>query len=48
VTVPPGVGVPQFMELRACVHELSEYTPMFADVDTVPVVVKIEFADKAA
>ena len=34
--VPPGVKVPQFMELRGMVHALSEYTPKFADVDTAP------------
>lgn len=35
--VPPGVKVPQFMELREVVHALSEYTPKFADVDNAPV-----------
>lgn len=32
----PAVRVPQFMELRVVVHALFAYTPMFADVDTVP------------
>lgn len=34
--VPPAVKVPQLMELRGVVQSLSEYTPKFADVDTVP------------
>ena len=34
--VPPGVRAPQFMVLRGMVHALSEYTPKFADVVTVP------------
>ena len=33
MVVPPGVKVPQFMELREVVHALLEYTPKFADVD---------------
>ena len=33
--VSPGVKVPQFMELRGMVHALLEYTPKFAEVDTV-------------
>ena len=37
MTTPPGVNVPQFMELRGVVHALLEYTPKFADVVTVPV-----------
>ena len=35
--VPPGVKVPQLMELMGVVHVLSEYTPKFGDVDTAPV-----------
>jgi hypothetical protein len=34
---PPGVKVPQFMELWGVVHALLEYTAKFADVVTVPV-----------
>ena len=34
--VRPAVMVPQFMEVRSVVHELSEYKPIFADVDTAP------------
>ena len=37
MVVPPGVKVPQFMELREVVHALLEYTAKPADVDTVPV-----------
>jgi hypothetical protein len=47
--VPPGVKVPQFTELREVVHALSEYTPKFADVDTVPTEdtdVDVEMAEK--
>ena len=46
--VPPAVKVPQFMELRGCVHPLSEYTPKFADEDTVPVEYKGEDVLRAA
>jgi hypothetical protein len=41
VLVPPGVKVPQVMELRGWVHALSEYTPKFAEVDTVPAEAKL-------
>jgi hypothetical protein len=37
MAVPPAVKVPQFIELRGVVHALLEYTPKFADADTVPV-----------
>jgi len=39
--VPPGVKVPQLTEPREVVHALSEYTPKFADVDTVPLEAKV-------
>jgi hypothetical protein len=38
---PPGVKVPQLMELRGWVHPLSAYTAKFADVDTVPLEAKV-------
>ncbi len=41
MAVPPGVKVPQGMELREVVHPLLEYTPKFADVVTVPVEGKV-------
>jgi len=41
VLVPPAVKVPQFMELRGVVHALLEYTPKFADADTVPLEDKV-------
>jgi hypothetical protein len=37
VKTPPGVGLPQFIELREVEHALSEYRPKFADVATIPV-----------
>ena len=37
MVVPPGVKVPQFIELREVVHALLEYTAKPADVVTVPV-----------
>ena len=37
MVVPPGVKVPQLMELREVVHALLEYTAKPADVVTVPV-----------
>ncbi len=33
---PPGVKVPQFMELIGVVHALFEYTPKFGEVVTWP------------
>ena len=41
MAVPPAVKVPQFMELRGMVHALLEYTPKFADADTVPLEDKV-------
>jgi hypothetical protein len=41
VLVPPAVKVPQLMELRGWVHALSEYTPKFAEVNTVPAEAKL-------
>lgn len=32
----PAVTVPQFMELMGVVQALFEYTPKFAEVETVP------------
>jgi len=46
--VPPGVKVPQFMFEQLVVHALSEYTPKFADVDTLPVEDKVEDVVMAA
>lgn len=34
--MPPGVGVPQFIELNGMVHALLAYTLKFADVETPP------------
>jgi hypothetical protein len=48
VVVPPGVKVPQLMELREVVHPLLEYTPKFADVETAPVEDKVEDVEMAA
>jgi hypothetical protein len=42
------IKVPQFMELRVVVHALLEYTPKFADVDTVPLEAKVEDVLSAA
>ena len=39
--VPPAVKVPQLMELREVVHALLEYTAKPADVDTVPLEVRV-------
>ena len=35
---PPGVKVPQIMEVSGVVQALLEYTPKFADVVTMPLV----------
>ena len=48
MTTLPAVKVPQFIELKDCVQPLSEYTPKFADVDTVPLEVKFKFVLRAA
>ena len=46
--VAPAVKAPQFMEVRGVVHPLLEYTPKFADVDTVPLEDKVEDVLKTA
>jgi hypothetical protein len=48
VKTPPGVGVPQFIELREMEHALSEYIPKFADVATIPVEGKFVDVERAA
>ncbi len=48
MAVPPGLKLPQLMELREVVHPLLEYTPKPADVVTVPVEDKVEDALRAA
>ena len=48
MAVPPGLKVPQLIELREVVHALLEYTPKPADVVTVPVVSKVVDVERAA
>jgi hypothetical protein len=46
-TLPPGVSAPQSIDVTLMVQALSEYMPMFADIEIEPEELKVLFTETA-